>query len=385
MAPTTQQLTPLSKKVAAHEADMVELLKGLIRVPALGPRNGGQGERAKADWLRSYCERHGFTVEEYTAPDPSVDSKGRPNLLVRAPGSKGDRTLWIMSHIDVVPPGNLKDWTVTPPYEPKLKDGRLYGRGSEDNGQSLAAAFWALKTIQEEGLKPEMNIHLLFVADEETGSGRGIGWMLEAHKDLFKPNDLILVPDGGDAKGEFIEISEKSLLWVRVITKGVQCHGSMPYLGKNAHRAAAHVTLALDKALHEKYPDKDPLFMPPESTFEPTKHEANVPNINTIPGEEVFHFDCRILPKYDSKAAFAFIQEVASREAAKHGCTATVELVQHDPAAPPTPASAPIVTSLKAAIKATRGLDAKVGRRRRHRGRHIPPCRLPSRRLVHVR
>ncbi|MBI2076972.1 MAG: M20 family metallo-hydrolase [Euryarchaeota archaeon] len=325
---------------------MVDFLSGLIRIPALGPKNGGDGEMKKARWLAKYCEDHGFKVEWFNAPCKDVTDGVRPNLLVRVPGKVHTRALWIMSHIDVVPPGNESDWK-TPPFEPVLKDGRLYGRGSEDDCQSLAAAFWAVKAILESGEKPTFDTNLLFVADEETGSEFGIQWMLKAHKDLFGKDDLILVPDGGDPKGEYIEVAEKTLLWLRFTVHGKQAHGSMPNLGNNSTRGVAQLTVELDKALHARFPAKDKLFMPPESTFEPTKREANVPNVNTLPGKDVFYFDTRLLPKYDPDAPLKLVKD-------------DVDVVQHDKAAPPTPVDAEIVRRLQAALKATRRVKPKV-------------------------
>jgi len=352
--PQTATTTKLYARVEAHEKDMVDLLSGLIRIPALGPKNDGPGEWEKAQWLRKYCETHGFKVEQYDAPDPSVPSGKRPNLVVRVKGKSSKRTLWIMSHVDVVPPGADKDWTETKPFEPRLKNGRLYGRGSEDNGQSLAASFWALKTLVEEGVKPTFDVALLFVADEETGSDLGLTWLLETHPELFRKEDLILVPDGGDEKGEKIEVAEKTILWIKFTVTGKQCHGSMPYLGNNAHRAAAKLTVLLDEELHKKFPDRDALFMPPESTFEPTKHESNVPNVNTIPGTEVFYFDNRILPRYTSEQALKVVDACIKRIEKETGAKVSYELQQHAPAAPPTPANAEIVQRMKAALKELR-------------------------------
>lgn len=329
---------------------MVDLLSGLIRIPALGPKNGGEGELKKAAWLKAYCERHGFRVDQYDAPDGTVPSGVRPSLVVRVKGRSSQRTLWVMSHLDVVPPGAEQDWK-TPPFQPVLKDGRLYGRGSEDNGQSLAASFWALRSVLEEGLAPTFDVALLFVADEETGSDLGLTWLLDSHPELFRKNDLILVPDGGDAKGEKIEVAEKTILWLKFTVTGKQCHGSMPYLGNNAHRAAAKLTLGLDDALHKKFPARDALFMPPESTFEPTKHESNVPNINTIPGTEVFYFDCRVIPRYKSAEVLKVVDGVIKKAEKATGAKVKVEVQQHAPAAPPTAPDAEVVRRLKAALR----------------------------------
>ncbi len=346
----TTVVSKLFERVEGHERDMVDLLSGLVRIPAIGPKNAGEGETKKAQWLMDYCKKHGFSVEEYAAPDKSVPSGKRPSLVVRVKGQSSKRTIWVMSHIDVVPPGNEKDWK-TPPFEPVLKNGRLYGRGSEDNGQSLAASFWALKSVLEDEKKPTFDVALLFVADEETGSDLGLTWLLDTHAKLFRKNDLILVPDGGDEKGEKVEVAEKTILWLKFTVNGKQCHGSMPYLGNNAHRAAARLTLELDGKLHEEYAEKDALFMPPECTFEPTKHEGNVPNVNTIPGQEVFYFDCRVLPQYKSDAVLKTVNGVVKEVEKLTGTKIEVEIQQHAPAAPPTPTGAEIVRRITAALR----------------------------------
>ena len=101
-----------------------------------------------------------------------------------------------------------------------------------------------------------------------------------------------MVPDSGNPEGSLIEIAEKSILWLGFKTTGKQCHGSKPQLGINAFSAASYLVTKLTK-LHKIFDAVDPLFDPPVSTFEPTKKEANVGNINTIPGEDVFYMDCR--------------------------------------------------------------------------------------------
>jgi succinyl-diaminopimelate desuccinylase len=142
---------------------------------------------------------------------------------------------------------------------------------------------------------------------------------------------------------------------------GKQAHGSMPYLGNNSTRGVAQLTIDLDKALHEKFPAKDPLFMPPESTFEPTKREANVPNINTLPGKDVFYFDTRILPQYDPDAPLKVVKQVVAKFEKRTKLRVDVEVVQHDKAAPPTAVDAEIVKRLQVALAETRkGLKPKV-------------------------
>jgi succinyl-diaminopimelate desuccinylase len=95
--------------------------------------------------------------------------------------------------MDVVPPGDLNMWE-TDPYKIEVKEGKIYGRGTEDNQQSLVASIFALKAFIDEGLVPEYDTGLVFVADEETGSQFGLGHVLKEYKN-FRHEDYILVPD----------------------------------------------------------------------------------------------------------------------------------------------------------------------------------------------
>ena len=113
-----------------------------------------------------------------------------------------------MAHLDVVPPGELSLWD-TDPYKVEYRDGKLYGRGVEDNQQGLTAAVFAALSLIENNIKPEYTVKLLFVADEEVGSDYGIKYLLK-EKSLFGGDDFVLVPDSGDEDGKTIEIAEKT-------------------------------------------------------------------------------------------------------------------------------------------------------------------------------
>ena len=273
----------------------------------------------------------------------------RPNIVARMAGL-GDmpKTIWVVVHIDIVPEGDLKLWD-SDPFEPVVKEGKLFGRGTEDNGQEMIASLFAVKALSETGIRPKNNINIALVADEEMGSKFGIRPLIE--KGLFKEDDLIIVPDGGNSEGTMMEVSEKSIMWLRVRTIGKQTHGSLPERGINAHKAAMKLGVRLDKELHAKYSIRDELFLPPISTFEPTKKEGNVPNINTIPGEDVFYMDCRILPDYDPEEVYATILEIAGTIEKETGAKFEFEKPQYDPAAPPTSPESPVELALERAIE----------------------------------
>ncbi|MCD6143811.1 MAG: M20 family metallo-hydrolase [Thermococcus sp.] len=351
---------------------MVETLIELIKIPAISPDSGGEGEYDKAQKLLEIIKGWPFDkIERYDAPDPRAKNGVRPNILAYYYGEQGEKSprLWILTHLDVVPPGDLSKWTVTKPFEPLVKDGKVYGRGSEDNGQSLVASLYAVKALMNLGIRPKRTIILAFVSDEETGSKHGLEWLMKEHPEVFRKDDLVLVPDGGNEEGTFIEIAEKSILWMKIKVKGKQVHASMPGLGLNAHRIAIDYAKALDEFLHEKYNARDELFDPPESTFEPTMggNPSDAPNI--APGEHEVVFDCRVLPQYNLDNILNDAQELAEEIKEKYRKEVNgkvlpevrVEVLQRLDAPAPTPKDSEIVKLLQKAIKELRGKDVKIG------------------------
>jgi succinyl-diaminopimelate desuccinylase len=347
-------------EVEKQRSDMIQALKEIIRIPAIAPENAGEGELKKAERLTRILETVGFDkIERFDAEDNRVPSKKRPNVIAYYYGENKAETLWIITHLDVVPPGEDSLWTATKPFEPIVKEGFIYGRGSEDNGQSLIASIYAVKALKSLRIKPKRTIALAFVADEEQGSKYGIQYLIQ--RGLFKKDDLIVVPDSGNENGSFIEIAEKSALWFRIRTIGKQTHASRPAEGLNANRIGMEYAIALDKLLHEEYALKNDYFDPPESTFEPTKKEKNVDAVNIIPGEDIICFDCRILPDYSLEEILSIINELAEDYEKRTGATIKIEILNKNIAPKPTDANSKIVRMLKEAIKTIRGIEPKVG------------------------
>lgn len=336
---------------------MIDMQIKLCSFPAISPSSGGEGETKKAEFLLEFLNDGGFTdIEVFKAPDPDSPSGDRPNILATYKGEKSSKKIWIMTHMDVVPPGELAQW-VGNPFEAWAKEGKIFGRGVEDNQQDMVASLFALKALQAHGVLPTFDVGIALVADEETGSDKGISYVLNQTK-AFSKEDLIIVPDTGNEDGTMIEVSEKSILWLKFTAHGKQAHGSTPEKGINSFRANSFLVTELNK-LYSLFGENDPLFDPPISTFEPTKKEANVPNINTIPGKDVFYMDSRILPRYSIPDVEDKIREMIKRIEKDFSVTITMEEEQRAPAAPPTSPDAPVVQVLKKAVKDIYGLEAK--------------------------
>jgi succinyl-diaminopimelate desuccinylase len=342
----------------------VELETELTKRPAISPESGGEGELDKCLFLESWLKAHGITqLERFDAPDVKAKGRVRPNLIATIKGSEDENCgrLWIMSHLDVVPPGEEKLWESDPwtAVQSQSPEGlRLTGRGTEDNQQGITSSVLASLSFTAQGFMPQRTIKLLFVSDEEVGSAYGIGWLVKNHSNLFHKNDIVLVPDGGDPKGEHIEVAEKNIMWLRFTTKGKQTHGSKPDTGNNAFIAGSELVVLLHKELSAKFNIRDPLFEPDYSTFQPTKKEANVPNINTIPGEDVFYMDMRVLPCYPPSSVLAEIDGIKSVVENKYQVTVEYNVCQLTESKP-TDKDSHIVKKLTNAVKEISNIEAR--------------------------
>ncbi len=346
-------LEKVVRHIDASRDQLLDWQRQLVAIPALGPENGGTGEAAKAALLETFLRDLGLAPQRLDAPDPRVPGGFRPNIVARLQGKRPE-TLWVLAHTDVVPPGDLSLWSGDP-WRLRVEGDIMIGRGVEDNHQAILSALLLFQALQRTNVTPHFSFGLLLVADEETGNRYGMDFVLSHHRHLFAAHDMFVVPDAGEPDGLAIEIAEKSMLWLRIAVTGKQCHASRPALGVNSLTASAYLLVALHEKLPRRFPEEDPLFAPPTSTFTPTKKEANVPNINTVPGHDVFYLDCRVLPTIPLGDVELAVEELAASVRQSHGVQVSIESVLRHEAPQPTLEDSPVVTRLAEAIEADRG------------------------------
>jgi len=352
----------------------VELETELCKYPAISPDSGGEGELDKCEFLAAWLKAQGISqLERYDAPDPRAKGGVRPNLLATIPGKDGPSgnspRFWVMSHTDVVPPGEASFWNNDPwkavvVEEGKRSDGtplgkRIVGRGVEDNQQGLTSSVIAALALVKQGITPSRTVKLLFVSDEENGSVYGLDWLIKNHPELFHKNDMVIIPDSGSRSGADIEIAEKNHVWAKFITKGVQTHAAHPDLGVNAYLAGADLTVKLHYGLSEKFSDRNPLFDPDYSTFQPTKKEPNIPNINTIPGDDVFYYDMRILPSTSIDDVLKEVDRIKAEVEARHKVKIEYDIGYRNES-PPTSQDSPLVKFLSKSITEVYKVETKT-------------------------
>lgn len=349
------------KTISTMKGYALELQKNMTCRPAISPALGGKGEYQKALYLEGELNKIKFDeLYHVDAPDTTAEGNIRPNIIARYYGENKNKTLWLMAHMDVVSAGDLALWK-TNPFELTLDKDKdtIYGRGVEDNQQAIAAAILTAKTIAESGKRPPINLGIMLLSDEEVGNEYGLHYLLKQRPDLFGKDDLFIVQDCGDPEGREIEIAEKSTLWFKFTVLGKQCHASIPDLGVNAFEAAANLGVRLSNGLRAKFSKRDPLFSPDVSTFELTKKEVGVPNVNIIPGKDVFYMDCRVFPCFSREEVVEEIEKICDGVENEFKVKIEHEIVV-DISSKATPKDSPLVHAYAEAVKAVYNAEAKI-------------------------
>ena len=169
--------------VDARKEEILQWTRTLISFPSENRPPGGQEGEAQG-FLAEQCAKLGWTVEAFRPTEvPGIEQhpywlpgreypSGRRNVVARWKGSGGGRSILFSGHMDVAP-FEPDSWKVCRPFEPKVAEGRLYGRGSADMKAGIGAAFWALRILRETGFEPGGDILFESLVDEEFAGGNG--------------------------------------------------------------------------------------------------------------------------------------------------------------------------------------------------------------------
>ncbi len=193
-----------------HREEELETLKGLIRQPSISAQNKGVKECAQ--YLADVLRRFGIPAEILpTVTQPVVFGE-----IVRDPAAY---TLLCYGHYDVQPPEPLELWQ-TPPFEPTVRAGRLYGRGTGDNKGQLITHVLAAKAWMEAAGSPPINLKFVFEGEEESGSP-SLASFVRTHKTRLAA-DLAYISDGGlhPSGAPTISLGNRGILGITLVAQG---------------------------------------------------------------------------------------------------------------------------------------------------------------------
>lgn len=276
---------------------VIPTLADLVRINSVNSSyDGGPGEREVATWVRRFFEQRGIKVwEQEVFP-------GRPNVIARLPGRDASRRVILEAHTDTV---SMQGMTI-PPFEPRIADGKMFGRGSCDTKAGLAGMMHAVASLHEDGIQPPCEVWLAAVVDEEF-SYRGVVKLCEG---LTGHAAIVAEPTGLRAV-----IASKGVLRWRIIVRGKSAHSSKPHLGVNAINHMARVILALEEDHRLLAAREHPLLGPATCNVGVIRGGVQV---NFVPDECAIEIDRRLLPGEKTEAVLAHYQTLLDALKAEH-------------------------------------------------------------------
>jgi len=269
----------------AKPHNVVELLQDLVAIPSVNPQGtpgtDQVGEQAMGEYVADFLRALGADV----ALEPV--EPGRPNVIAEFKPATPAAHLAFAPHLDTV---SVAGMTIAP-FDPVIRDGKLFGRGSTDTKGPMAAALWAVRDWAQSSARARSQIHWTFLAlmGEEAGND---GAHVLAKKGFSSDLTLVLEPTGLG-----VVTAHKGALWLEVTTAGVACHGSTPDRGRNAIYAMRRVLEIIEEKIipglaRQTHPKLGPATLNVGTISGGSK-------INIVPGACRIELDCRVVHGID--------------------------------------------------------------------------------------
>jgi len=266
--------------------DVIQLTKNLIRFDTINPP-GNEAEIAM--YIGDLLAKNGFDIEY---PKHCIN---RLNIIASKGLSKDTAPIILTGHLDVVPLGE-NDWSYDP-FDAKIVDGKLYGRGTTDMKAGVAAIIVSAIEVFNE-TQPKGGVKLIFTADEELGCN-GAKKLFESGYNIGKASAIIV----GEPTSNMPYIGHKGGLYMKAKTTGITAHSSMPHLGENAIYKAARAITKIENM--EFNVENDSLLGFP--TINVGKFNGGL-NLNSVPDYAEFTIDIRSTTKLKNEKALKVLQ-----------------------------------------------------------------------------
>ena len=267
----------------------LQLARELIRFPSITPVDAGVMR-----FLEKKLKKLGFKTKILEFKEKGF--KPVKNLYARLGNTNPN--FCYAGHLDVVPPGNINDWTINP-FKPSVKKGHLIGRGANDMKSSIAAFISAVTIFLKNSNSFDGSISLLITGDEEGDAVNGTKKVVDYLKKKKEKISFCLVgePTNPNKLGEMIKIGRRGSLNGKLIVNGIQGHVAYP---QRANNPLTTIVKILDKL-------KDIKFDNGTKDFQPTNLEVTKINVinnadNVIPGSAEATFNIRFNNKHSSNS-----------------------------------------------------------------------------------
>ena len=317
-------------------ADVVKLAEALIARPSVTPEDAGCLELI-AERLKPL----GFSFER-------IDRNGTSNLWARR--GTAAPLMVLAGHTDVVPTGDLGAW-ISPPFEPTVRDGKLYGRGAADMKSSLAAFIVAVEQFVAENPNHPGSIAFLLTSDEEGPANDGTTIVVDALKARGETIQYAIVgePTSVDRCGDMIKNGRRGSLSGNLTIKGVQGHVAYPHLARNPIHQFAPALAELSATVWDNGND----YFPP-TTWQISNFNAGTGASNVIPGTLNLKFNFRFSTASTADGLKQHVEDLLKR----HGLEYSLEWTLG--AKPFITPDGPLADAARQAIKTVTGIDTEL-------------------------
>lgn len=347
---TTEQL---HRVLAAIDGDyIVDLTRQLVRIRSVyEPGVPGANEEAAARLVAQELRDLGLEVHvQEVAP-------GRPNVIADWTGDAAGPCLLFEGHTDVVTEGDPALWTY-PPFEARLTDGRIYGRGAADMKGGIAAAIGAVRALMASGVPFPGRVRLAILVDEEDLM-LGVKHFIRSGWAEGVDGAIICEPEENE-----VCLTQKGAMRVRVTFTGAMAHGAMPQAGVNPIPWAAHFVQAvgeLERALvarHGRHPHLGWPSVTPTIVRAPASGPAQ---LNVIPATAEVYLDIRTVPGIDHAALAGELRAILEAIRRDDGrMRAELDVFEERPWTETSP-EAPVARAVAEAVRLATGREPVYG------------------------
>lgn len=286
---------------------VLETLADLIRINSVNPNyDGGVPEAAVARYVENFFRERGIeTWRQEVFPD-------RDNVIARIPGRNSSRRIVFEAHMDTV---SVAGMTIDP-FQPLIRDGRMYGRGACDTKGGMAAMMHATASLAEDRITPPCDVWFAAAIDEEY-SYRGVVALCE---DLQAAAAIVAEPTSLQTV-----IASKGLVRFKIETIGKAAHSAKPHLGSNAIEQMALVIAALQEDTRRLNESSHPLLGPATCNVGVIRGGVQ---INLVPASCEIEIDRRMLPGETCAGVLAHYAQLLELLSQRHP---DLQTVMHSP------------------------------------------------------
>ena len=283
----------------------LQLAKELIKFPSITPVDAGVMR-----FLEKKLKKLGFKTKLIEFKEKNF--KPVKNLYARL-GNKGPNFCYA-GHLDVVPPGDIKNWTINP-FKPSIKKGHLIGRGANDMKSSIAAFVSAVSAYLGNNKNFDGSISLLITGDEEGDAINGTKKVVDYLKKKKEKINFCLVgePTNPNKLGEMIKIGRRGSLTGKLTIKGTQGHVAYP---QRANNPSTTIIKILNELKNIKFDKGTKDFQP--TNLEVTKININNFADNVIPESAEATFNIRFNNKHSSNTIKRKLNKIFSKISKKN-------------------------------------------------------------------